>query len=401
MNQAKIVLYTSWAAGCNDVDTQRKGVVFLVWFDKAFKIQQRPQKCRAKDHQLASVRASAIHCCTPDTPFYRFRRSIMTMRIASHNRSKLKIHLGESVENRYALQTYGIPSDNIHITWSGTVKVTYLRQWMRLRQLVEERECKQIQSGLPLSSFISKNNSTMIECPNLNDVLFRQGTSATSHPGNAAFRGMIESKLRELELEQQKETLQNNNNKNGGNGGKKTKTRKTQIVNIKTRKFVLSIIEEIKLKRNGRVLIWNERGWWDESNDEDQIYLKVEYTVREFRLNLKRKKRTLAKAQEQEQAQPERPTSSSSQQQHPQNGRNQYQNQNVLTPPMVNLKSGTSIFLESQVGLIGSTCSSNKRQRFNNNVSSNDDDDDDDDDDNGLVVPTCATECFGMKFIAW
>ena len=230
----------------------------MVWFEKAFKISQKPQKQHAKDHQVASVRASAIHCCTPDTAFYRFRRSVMTMRIASHNRSKLKVHLGESVENRYTLETYGIPAKNIPLTWSGTIKVQYVRQWIRLRQLIEERQCKQLQSGIPPSNFESNNNSTMIECPNLNDVLFRQGTSTTSHPGNATFRGMIGSKLRELELELEQEQEQEANNRSYGekNNGKS----KSNINNnIKTRKLVLDRIEEIKLKRNGRIFIIQER----------------------------------------------------------------------------------------------------------------------------------------------
>ena len=92
--QAKIALYTCWTAG-HDVDTQMKGLVVLVWFHESFKISKKPQSLHAKFHQVASIRASAIHCCTPDTLFYRFRRSVLIMRIAPHNRLKLKVHMGK------------------------------------------------------------------------------------------------------------------------------------------------------------------------------------------------------------------------------------------------------------------------------------------------------------------
>lgn len=91
--KAKIALYTCWTAG-NDIDAQQKGLVTIVWFDRSFKVSSKPQELHAKFHELASLRPTAIHLCTPDTPLYRFRRSVVAMRIA-HNRSKLRIHLGK------------------------------------------------------------------------------------------------------------------------------------------------------------------------------------------------------------------------------------------------------------------------------------------------------------------
>jgi len=379
--KAKIALYTSWAAGSGDIDVQRKGVIFVAWFDKSFKISQKPQKLRAKDHQVASVRASAIHCCTPDTPFYRFRRSIMTMRIASHNRYKLKVHLGESIENRYTLQTYGIPSERIPLTWSGSVKLTYLRQWMRLRQLIEEA---------PMLT-----GNTLIECPNLNDVLFRQGTSTTSHPGNVTFRGMIERRLRELEQEQNEENLALSNAV--GSKGKKKSNAAANKANkvVKTRQLVHDIIQEIKEQRSGRVLFWNEGGWWDEATDSEQIYLKVEYIVREFRLNLKRKTKKLAAMKEGNKAAQARRKARA----HPEPSLSMLtmtQQQQQQEVPVIKLKSGTSIFLESQAnGPLSCNGRSHKRPRIDNQFSS------DDDDDGGMMVrPACVAECFGMKFNA-
>ena len=87
-----------WAAGY-DIHTQRKGLLILAWFDKASKTSNTNKKQVAKDHEVATVRACAIHICTPDTPLYRFRQSVATMRIG-HNRKKLKTHLGTYVCTR-------------------------------------------------------------------------------------------------------------------------------------------------------------------------------------------------------------------------------------------------------------------------------------------------------------
>lgn len=401
--QAKIALYTSWAAGTNDVDTQRKGIVFLVWFDKNIKTSQVPTKQRAKDHEVASVRACAIHCCTPDTPLYRFRRCVMTMRIASHNRSKLNVHLGEAVENRYALQTYGIPAEQVPVTWSGTIKLQYHKQWMRLRQAIEKRELEQMLSGLPPSVFAEVNRSTMIECPDLNDVLFRQGTAAKSHSGNVAFRLMIETRLREAELIQQREAAEKENLTRSSNSKAKTKKK---IANVKTRKVCMDIIEEVQQKLNGRFLFWNESGWWDESKNGEEIYLKVEYIVREYRLNLKRKKNAFAKTEKDKEeralararsrTKSETPCYESDQENRTKDSHNGKRTEptKINSNKMVLLKSETSVFLDNQQNGMMSCFSGTKRPRVNGLVS------DDEDDSMPPVEGTgIVAECFGMKFI--
>jgi len=85
-----------WTAGY-DVDTQRKGLVFLTWFDSSHTIAgtNKSHACRKMNpHELLSVRASAIHICSPDTPLFRFRRAVIMIRIARDNRPKLKVQLG-------------------------------------------------------------------------------------------------------------------------------------------------------------------------------------------------------------------------------------------------------------------------------------------------------------------
>jgi hypothetical protein len=112
-------MYILYVAG-NDIDCQRKGIVIVGWLDKTFENQNISAKpiLHKKDHNLTTVRVSAMHQCSPDTPLFRFRRAVTTMRIA-HIRSRMKIHVGSPIEIQYILQGYGVPIETIPITYTG------------------------------------------------------------------------------------------------------------------------------------------------------------------------------------------------------------------------------------------------------------------------------------------
>jgi len=111
----------------------------------------------------------------------------------------------------------------------------------------------------------------IIECPQLHDVVFRQGTTGTCHPGNVNFRSLIESTIfkAQLEREQQQQSI----------GSKKTKVKRPK-------QLAQDIFEERQRSSSltdGRYLIWNnEKTWWNELTDREQICIKIEYMVREF-----------------------------------------------------------------------------------------------------------------------
>ena len=95
--QLKIFLYCSMAIS-SDVDTQRKGLVFIVWFDAKLESGASPDVTRIrmglKSHHMATLRASAVHICSPNTPFYKIQRSLLLLGLGPY-RSRLRIHLGE------------------------------------------------------------------------------------------------------------------------------------------------------------------------------------------------------------------------------------------------------------------------------------------------------------------
>mmetsp|Transcript_29030 Transcript_29030/g.68221 ORF Transcript_29030/g.68221 Transcript_29030/m.68221 type:complete len:271 (-) Transcript_29030:122-934(-) len=158
--------------------------------------------------------------------------------------------IGEPVELRYALESHGISTDQIPITWTGKAKTSYTKQWFRIRHLLDE----------------CNNPSSIVECPKLNDVIFRQGTSTTSHPGNVLFRSRIQLFFEESEAH--------------------TTARST-------RAMVSKLINDIE-EKNGRVLVWysgkseisrNVESYWTELTDQAQVFTKIENLVREFKFS--------------------------------------------------------------------------------------------------------------------
>jgi hypothetical protein len=273
----KIVMYTFWIIG-NDIDTQRKGVVLILMFDSSFS-QIRKGVILPSDQWLLCVRMSAIHVCSPDTPYYRLRRSLVTMAIGSENRSRLKLHLGTSVELRYKLQVYGIPIECIPLTYTGKIKLSHIRQWIRLRNMIEDQE-ELIAADSNSNTNITNNDNIVVEAPYLNDVLFKQGNSFTSHPGNNTLRTLIESKVKQFV------GIENCNPHQA-------------VIKLSRRKELLQeIMVEIEDKHHGRFLYWHKSNdmtdhWWvllhsnGNTNDQKVTLNKIEPLFRKMHAKIK------------------------------------------------------------------------------------------------------------------
>ncbi len=76
------------------METQQRGLVFVAWLDSKFTAVPTISKF-ANPHDLISVRASAIHICSPDIPFIsQFKRYVLPILLGRNNRIKTRIHLG-------------------------------------------------------------------------------------------------------------------------------------------------------------------------------------------------------------------------------------------------------------------------------------------------------------------
>ena len=88
-----------WMSASEDVESQQKGVVFLVWPGPTDGMRQIPNQTDRTLHDKCNaaspIRIAAVHFCLPNTPFFHLLRSIMAMTLGKAYRLRLKFHVGE------------------------------------------------------------------------------------------------------------------------------------------------------------------------------------------------------------------------------------------------------------------------------------------------------------------
>jgi len=235
----KILYYLLWTAA-EDFETQSKGIVVIIW--PVPHVAMEHFKQRDQDIQLQKkwlfgtpVRVAAFHFCVPANPFVNALRMLLVLTLNKVMRSRLKFHVGQAIELQYRVKSYGIPIDHIPLTGTGNVKTQNLRVWMKVRSALEYPT--------------EESTGTIVECPGSNDVLFRPSKLIKGHPGNVKFHSLIEYYHEE------------------GLG-----------ITAASKKIIADII-----KGNGRILVWEKRGWWQVVTDPGQMKFKVSVSYRDYK----------------------------------------------------------------------------------------------------------------------
>ena len=172
---------------------------------------------------------SKTHCLKYQILIYTFVSNLFVMLFA-------RIYVtGQDIELLYLVKGYGIPVDHIPLTGTGNVKTLNLKVWMKLRTRLEGE-----------NEEFGKN---IIECPGSNDVLFRPSKMIKGHPGNVKFHSLIESYHEK------------------GFG-----------ITAASKEIIAQIFEW-----NGRILIWDKRGWWTKVTDPGQMQFKVSVSYRDYK----------------------------------------------------------------------------------------------------------------------
>ena len=159
------------------------------------------------------------------------------------------VEKGETIELQYCMKSYGIPVELIPLTDTGNIKTTYLKQWMKLRRILEVTK---------MTEKTNDNHVSIIECPRSKDVVFRSGTSMSCHPGNVHFRCLVESKHESPSVISQ--------------------TTQAELAE--------QLIEEVEAG-GGRFLKWDNRGYWTELKDRLHIHTKVALAIRDYKYKTK------------------------------------------------------------------------------------------------------------------
>jgi hypothetical protein len=141
------------------------------------------------------------------------------------------------------------------LTDTNNIKTKNLQLWIKGREAIEEIEEHE-------RSINDTSRFHLIECPSLADVVFKTGTSNISHPGNAAFRDILETYQDEYFRAASVQEKQNTTSK---------------------------IIQDVG-RRNGRFLEWNNCGCWIIMEDEGNIRTKIYNSLSYFKKTLNAKK---------------------------------------------------------------------------------------------------------------
>jgi hypothetical protein len=206
----------------NDINTQCRGAVQIVWPSPSMgaALAEPAQKLKAKTLLDAiPVRTSATHICVPKSPLTELASSMLMMAFSTQLRLRVRLHCGSQTETLYELLSFGVPSMDFPLTSTGTIKNGNQADWIRTQKRIDfirrsKREKDQHQSslgpastGLPGIGAMSDMSSRalidgmieeetgIIECPDLYDVLFQQGGKAWNHFGNLNFLALVEETL--------------------------------------------------------------------------------------------------------------------------------------------------------------------------------------------------------------
>ena len=156
------------------------------------------------------------------------------------------------MELRYVLNGYGIPTDSLPVSWTGKIKTQYLKQWMKVRRIIESDDNVTREGSIPILTKAQRR--LVVECPELNDIVFKKGSSGMLHPGNVRFRSLVQSRYEQGNL-------------------------------LTTASLITATLEDIK-RQNLRVLVWNEKSqYFSIVIDPQVIYKKIEYLVRDFQFS--------------------------------------------------------------------------------------------------------------------
>lgn len=198
------------------------------------------------------------------------------------NRNREQFHTGNRIEIMYKLMSYGIPVDLLPLSEVGCIKTKHISQWIKARRFQEaidnhrrNNTVQQHNNNNNTTSASPPNLPIVIECPLSTDVVFRNGQSSMSHPGNVMFRGLLETYY---EQHRSATTIQE----------------KVAIT--------WKVVDEVLEARHGRFLTWENigvnsfqdnstvleevqesgvMGWWTPLEDPEKIRVKVATSLRD------------------------------------------------------------------------------------------------------------------------
>lgn len=314
----KVIFYLWNSISSHDIETQRKGAIVLAdicaWGginNESWKTRLLYIKLAAKHFQAIPTRIVAIHVCAPNTTIARLLHRFMVLNFGSQaQRVRFRVHLKNTCKGltfdrskheaetwsceccgelyiRYQLKTYGIPTDLLPFTDSGTITTKNHTIWTKSRKYFEEGAFEVDAHGNGSFKVLFSGQSgavSIVDCPGSNDILFRQGKTMMEHPGNAMFRGLILDYLERDRAWKANQTLLGETEGGGGTSFSASETTETMPQYGKQWFLNSWILDEICIRRKGRFLEWDkDRCVWTLLKDLKVVKHKISVVYSKYR----------------------------------------------------------------------------------------------------------------------
>lgn len=169
---------------------------------------------------------------------------------------------GTQVEQDYELRTFGIPTECIPLSYTGTIKDTNHKTSIKMRTKLDNN--RKAEAAGDYIRYYSPNflpkPFPAVECPEIDAFLVRRNGVAWNYPGNIHVRALLEEKL-----------------------GDEQKLKE---------EFVSTITEEL-IARNIPIMVYDDKnGWYMRVTNKQYLQKQVLYIMREIRKRRRLKAKT-------------------------------------------------------------------------------------------------------------
>lgn len=234
-----------------DLESQKRGIIMISFpsinFDPSTISEPKAKQLILEVLASIGVRITANHLCFPDKPWFRALGSLFMMASTPSVRVRTRLHYGSITECQYKIMSYGIPSDQLPIKNSGTIKIQNQKKWIAFRKMKDRI--------IEDEGWYSVSGTF---CPSTKDVMAIGGMHFYKFPGNCRYREMLESNLESYD--------------NADSVQEKIRITNEILLNIES--------------SGGRFLVRDKQGWWAPAN-EQTARAKVSNAFRDVRKSIR------------------------------------------------------------------------------------------------------------------
>eukprot|EP00536_Pseudo-nitzschia_multiseries_P013534 jgi/Psemu1/320473/estExt_fgenesh1_pm.C_5830001 len=260
----RVGAYINFSVLSEDVTSQRKGAVVLgLLSEEAIESTRMAQFSHVqKFMQAMPIRFSAHHSCLPDEFRFRVFKVMMLILHQGDARHLTRIHIGTQMECDYKLRTFGIPTEHIPRSYTGKIKDSYHKTFLKSRTAMDDHRKAEAKNDYHYYYATTSKTKPFpaIECPENNCFLVRKHGVAWNHPGNMELRNFLAEKEQE-------------------HGRKRLKG-----------EFISSVVDELNA-RHIHILLFDEKNsWYTKVTEKEEIQKHVLQVVRDIRKRKSTKK---------------------------------------------------------------------------------------------------------------